>query len=176
MRNTAAKTVFAEGNPQSGLMIVGDAPDADEDLSGRPFVGPAGQLLDKMLAAIGITRENCLLTNLIPWRPPGGRVASDMEIAQCLPFLLRHIELVRPRTLVLMGAIAAQAVLHKKDSIRRLRGHWRHPMLGAAGEVATLTTYHPSFLQNHPSAKREAWADLIALKIALLNRDLQEGE
>ncbi len=121
---TATNLVFADGNPESGLMLVGEGPGAEEDRAGRPFVGPSGQLLDRMLASIGLDRTQCLITNLIPWRPPGNRNPTDSEVLICLPFLLRHIALVRPRRLVLLGALASRAVLGGSAGITRLRGKW----------------------------------------------------
>lgn len=175
LRVTATRLVFADGNPDSGLMIVGDVPGAEEDMEGRPFAGAAGRLLDKMLAGIGLDRGQCLLANLIPWRPPGGRPPNDTEIVQCLPFLLRHIELTRPRRLVLMGTITAQAVLGQKSGIHRLRGRWTDVELpGFSTPIPTLPMLHPNSLPNKPLTKREAWADMITLKLALGNDELTE--
>jgi len=168
LRQTATKLVFADGNPDSGLMLVGEAPGAEEDLAGLPFVGTSGKLLDRMLASIGLDRSQYLITNLIPWRPPGNRPPTDMELAQCLPFLIRHIELTRPRHLVLLGALASQALTGRTDGIRRLRGQWLELNFpGLSQPVPTLPMFHPAYLLRTHAAKREAWSDLISLKLAL---------
>jgi DNA polymerase len=165
---TATHLVFADGNPDAGLMLVGEAPGADEDRAGRPFVGPSGQLLDRMLASAGLDRTQYLITNLIPWRPPGNRNPTDAEVAVCLPFLLRQIVLARPRRLVLLGALAARAVLGTKAGITRLRGSWVQAVIpGMANPVATLPMLHPAYLLRNAGAKRDAWADVLALRRSL---------
>lgn len=170
LQRTATNLVFADGNPDSGLMLIGEAPGAEEDLSGLPFVGASGKLLDRMLASVGLDRSQYLITNLIPWRPPGNRPPTDLEVAQCLPFLIRHIELVRPRHLVLLGALASQALTGKAEGIRKLRGHWTGLTFpGLESPVPTLPMFHPAYLLRSPAAKREAWADMISLKLALQN-------
>lgn len=170
LKRTAKNLVFSDGNPESGLMLVGEGPGAEEDRAGRPFVGPSGQLLDRMLASIGITRETCLITNLIPWRPPGNRNPSDAEVLVSLPFLLRHIALVRPRRLVLLGKLATQAVTGNSAGITRLRGKWLDVAIpGLGGKLPALPMLHPAYLLRSPGAKREAWADL-----RLLRRSIDE--
>ncbi len=168
LRDTATQLVFADGAAQTRLMLVGEAPGAEEDRSGKPFVGPAGQLLDKMLASIGLDRRKLRIVNVVPWRPPGNRTPAESEIAVCLPFLHRHIALVKPEVLVLLGGVAAKAMLppdQGKLGIRRLRGQWRQMEIpGLNAEVACLPTYHPAYLLRTASAKREAWHDLIALR------------
>ncbi len=165
---TATNLVFADGNPDSGLMLVGEGPGAEEDRAGLPFVGPSGKLLDRMLASIGLDRTRFLITNLIPWRPPGNRNPTDAEVAICLPFLMRHIALVRPRRLVLLGAAATQAVTGSKSGIRSVRGSWQNvAILGLENPVPALPMLHPAYLLRSPGAKREAWADLISLRRAL---------
>jgi DNA polymerase len=168
LRATATNLVFADGNPDSGLMLVGEAPGAEEDRAGRPFVGASGQFLDRMLASIGLTRDNYLITNLIPWRPPGNRNPTDTEVLACLPFLLRHIALVRPRHLVLLGALASRAVTGADGGIRKLRGRWVDVSIpGLEKPVPALPMLHPAYLLRTPGAKRDTWADLIALRRAL---------
>jgi uracil-DNA glycosylase len=168
---TATNLVFSDGNPDSGLMFVGEGPGAEEDRAGLPFVGPSGKLLDRMLASIGLDRTRFLITNLIPWRPPGNRNPSDAEVAICLPFLLRHIALVRPRRLVLLGALATQAVTGSKAGIRSLRGSWRNVAIpGLENPLPALPMLHPAYLLRTPGAKREAWADLTLLR-RTLDRD-----
>jgi DNA polymerase len=167
LKDTATQLVFADGVAMTNLIFIGEAPGADEDRIGRPFVGVAGQLLDKMLASIGLDRSKIRIVNVVPWRPPGNRVPTDSEIAVCLPFLRRHIELVAPRCAVLLGAVAAKAFLPGPGAagIRRLRGQWKQlEWPGLAAPIACLPTYHPAYLLRTPSAKRESWHDLIALQ------------
>ena len=168
LKHTATNTVIADGNPAAALMIVGEAPGADEDRIGRPFVGRAGQLLDRMLAAIGLDRTGVLITNVIYWRPPGNRTPTADEIAACLPFVLRHVALVRPKVLVLAGGTAARALLPPGPGITRLRGRWFDLAIpGLVAPVPTLPMFHPSFLLRAPERKREAWRDLLALRARL---------
>jgi DNA polymerase len=162
---TATNLVFSDGNPDSGLMLIGEGPGAEEDRAGRPFVGLSGQFLDRMLASIGLDRTALLITNLIPWRPPGNRNPTDAEVLTCLPFLLRHIALVRPRRLVLLGALATKAVLGETTGIRRLRGKWTQATIpGLDQRIPALPMLHPAYLLRTPSAKREAWADMLLLR------------
>jgi DNA polymerase len=168
LSTTATNLVFADGNPDAGLMLVGEGPGAEEDLSGTPFVGASGQLLDRMLASIGLDRTKYLITNVIPWRPPGNRNPTDQEVAVCLPFLLRHIALLRPQHLVLLGAIAAQSILGGRTGITRLRGRWTKASIpGLETPINTLPMLHPAYLLRNGSAKREMWRDLIALRQAI---------
>lgn len=162
---TATNLVFSDGNPDADLMIVGEGPGAEEDRAGKPFVGPSGQFLDRMLGSIGVDRTQVLITNLIPWRPPGNRNPTDDEILICLPFLLRHIALVRPRHLVLLGALSSRAVLGESTGIRRLRGKIAQSSIpGLADPIPTLPMLHPAYLLRTPAAKRDAWSDLRMLK------------
>jgi uracil-DNA glycosylase family 4 len=168
LKRTATNTVFADGNPDAPVMIIGEAPGADEDRVGRPFVGRAGQLLDRMLAAIGLDRQSVLITNVIYWRPPGNRTPTTGEIASCLPFVLRHVALVNPKILVLCGGTAAGALLPQGQGITRLRGRWFNLEVPGLDEpVPTLAMFHPSFLLRAPERKREAWRDLLALRVRL---------
>jgi DNA polymerase len=175
LKRTATNTVFADGNPAASVMIIGEGPGADEDRIGRPFVGRAGQLLDRMLAAIRLDRESVHITNVVYWRPPGNRTPSTAEIASCLPFVLRHIALVHPKILVLAGGTAANALLPGAQGITRLRGRWFDLEIpGLAEPVPTLPMFHPSFLLRTPERKREAWRDLLALR-ARLDEALYSG-
>ncbi len=168
LSTTATNLVFADGNPEAGLMLVGEGPGAEEDRAGLPFVGPSGQLLDRMLASIGLDRTRYVITNLIPWRPPGNRNPTDSEVLICLPFLLRHIALVRPRHLVLLGAMAARAVLGGSTGITKLRGKWMDANIAELpAPVPTLPMLHPAYLLRNPGAKRDAWADLLLLRRTL---------
>jgi DNA polymerase len=165
---TATNLVFADGNPDAGLMLVGEGPGAEEDRAGKPFVGPSGRLLDRMLASIGLDRTRYLITNVIPWRPPGNRNPTDNEVLTCLPFLLRHIALARPRRLVLLGALATRAVTGSNAGIRRLRGRWIDVTIpGLPAPVPALPMLHPAYLLRTPGAKREAWADMVQLRLGL---------
>jgi uracil-DNA glycosylase family 4 len=168
LKRTATKTVFIDGNPAAPIMFIGEAPGADEDRIGRPFVGRAGQLLDRMLAAIGLDRAAVQITNVIYWRPPGNRKPTTAEIAACMPFVLRHIALAKPQVLVLCGGTAASALLPISDGITRLRGRWFDLAVpGLDAPVPTLPMFHPAFLLRTPERKREAWRDLLALKARL---------
>ncbi len=162
LKRGARNLVFSDGQAGAPVMIVGEAPGRDEDREGRPFVGRAGQLLDRMLAAIKMGRNNeaapVYITNVLPWRPPQNRDPSSEEIAMMRPFVLRHIALANPQALVIMGNISAQALLGKRG-ITRLRGNWTD----VAG-VPALPMFHPAYLLRNPIAKREAWADLLSLK------------
>lgn len=167
LKKGARNFVFADGNPQARVMIIGEAPGRDEDLEGRPFVGRAGQLLDRMFAAIGLARtahhrdEALYITNVMPWRPPSNREPDPDEIAMMLPFLQRHVDLVDPDVIVLMGNTPCAAALGQRG-ILRLRGHWTE----AFGRPAMPMT-HPAYLLRNPAAKREAWADLLEIKARL---------
>ncbi len=166
LRETATNLVFADGDPASGLMLIGEAPGAEEDRLGRPFVGPSGQLLDRMFASIGLKRDEggFYIANILPWRPPGNRTPTDGEVALFVPFVLRHIALVRPRHVVLLGGTAAKALLKSKEGITRLRGKWHPIAVEGLGEVPALATLHPAYLLRTPAAKRDAWADLLLLR------------
>ena len=158
----ARNLVFDDGTPGARVMVIGEAPGRDEDREGRPFVGRAGQLLDRMLAAIDLSRESSVyITNVLPWRPPQNRDPKPDEIAMMQPFLQRHVELAAPDILVVMGNISCQAVLGKKG-ITRLRGNWAE----AFGKPV-LPMFHPAYLLRQPAMKREAWADLLELKARL---------
>ncbi len=168
LKRTATNTVFIDGNPAAPLMIIGEAPGADEDRLGRPFVGRSGQLLDRMLAAIGLDRTMVQITNVIYWRPPGNRKPTTAEIAACLPFVLRHVALARPKVVVLAGGTAAGALLPYSEGITRLRGRWFDLTVpGLDAPVPVLPMFHPSFLLRAPERKRDAWRDLLALKAHL---------
>jgi len=168
LRETATNLVFADGTAESGLMLIGEAPGADEDRLGKPFVGVSGRLLDRMLGSIGLHREaNFYITNILPFRPPGNRTPTDAEIALFMPFVLRHIELARPRQLVLLGGVSAKALLRSKEGITRLRGRWLEVTVGEAQKLPALATLHPAYLLRNPMAKRDAWADLLLLQRSL---------
>ena len=170
LKRTATNTVIGDGNRGAALMIVGEAPGAEEDRQGLPFVGPAGRLLDRMLASIGLDRSAVYITNMLPWRPPGNRSPTAEELAICQPFLERQIELIAPRILVLVGGIAAKALLNRREGITRLRGQWfpfSTPRMG--GTIQATATFHPAYLLRTPSAKREVWRDLLAIEDRMKN-------
>jgi len=168
LKRTATNTVFADGNPAAPIMMIGEAPGADEDRLGKPFVGRSGQLLDRMLAAIGLDRTGVQITNVIYWRPPGNRKPTAAEIASCLPFVFRHIVLSQPKVLVLAGGTAASSLLDMAEGITRLRGRWFDLAIpGLDAKLPTLPMFHPAFLLRSPERKREAWRDLLALKAKL---------
>ncbi|HZH45587.1 MAG TPA: uracil-DNA glycosylase [Roseococcus sp.] len=172
LRDTATNLVFADGLPGAPVMIVGEAPGADEDRLGKPFVGVSGQLMDRMMASIGLTRARDLyVTNILPYRPPGNRTPSDGEVSQFLPFVRRHIALAQPRILVLCGGVSAKGLLQTREGITRLRGKWQKVQISASEVIPGLPTLHPAYLLRNPVAKREAWADLL-----LLRQHLHDGE
>jgi len=166
LRYTAKNLVFADGNPQARLMLVGEAPGRDEDLQGLPFVGRAGQLLDRMLAAIGLDRSSVYIVNTLPWRPPGNRTPTPAEHAVCMPFVERHIELVAPEVLLLLGGVSAKQLLRTDTGITRLRGKWSTYNAGGR-DIPALPTLHPAYLLRQPAQKRLAWRDLQSLKARL---------
>jgi DNA polymerase len=168
LRDTASNLVFAEGDPASDLLLIGEAPGADEDRSGTPFAGAEGAYLDRMLASIGLDRGALLLAPLIPWRPPGDRPPSPAELVLCLPFLHRLIALAGPRRLVLFGSLAARTVLGQAGSRRRPRGAWQETAIpGMSGTLPALPTFSPAALRRNPADRRAAWADLRLLRRTL---------
>ena len=168
LKQTATNLVFADGTPEARVMIVGEAPGADEDRQGKPFVGVSGQLLDRMLSWIGFSRaENVYISNILFWRPPGNRTPTAAEVAACLPFVERHIALKQPDYLILSGGSSAKTLLGKTEGVLKLRGHWfsyQNPEM--ATPVPALVTLHPAYLLRQPAAKRQAWRDLLSFKTA----------
>ncbi len=167
LKQTATNLVFADGNPQARYMIVGEAPGPQEDRQGKPFVGPSGKLLDAMLAAIGLDRETVYITNMLFWRPPGNRTPTAAEIATCLPFTERHIELVAPDYLMLVGGSSAKSLLGRSEGILKLRGRWFHYQSpGMAAPIPALATLHQAYLLRQPAQKRLAWRDFLSFRSA----------
>ncbi len=162
LKKLATNTVFADGNPASRIMFIGEAPGHDEDKAGLPFVGRAGKLLDKMMAAIGLDRTNAYIINVMPWRPPDNRNPDPGEVAMCIPFLRRHIELAQPRIMIMLGAVATRHVLGLNDGIMKLRGRWLEYRIGTE-MTPVLPTLHPAYLLRQPAHKKLAWRDLQAL-------------
>ncbi|MCJ2118211.1 uracil-DNA glycosylase [Methylobacterium sp. J-001] len=163
LRFTAKNLVFADGNPEARVMFLGEAPGADEDRIGKPFMGRSGQLLDKMMAAIGLDRTSAYIGNIVPWRPPGNRNPTPQEVAVCRPFVERQIELVDPEVIVCLGAPATQTLTGTKDGILRTRGRL-FPYKLPTREAKLLATLHPAFLLRQPVQKRLAWRDFRALR------------
>ncbi|MEM1040567.1 MAG: uracil-DNA glycosylase [Pseudomonadota bacterium] len=158
LKFTAKSTVFASGNPRARLMLVGEAPRREEDEQGVPFVGRSGQMLDKILKALGYDRNDVYITNVLPWRPPGNRTPTAAESDICRPFLEKHIALVNPDLLVAVGAAATKTLLSTKEGIVSLRGRWKDVRFGD-NTYALLPTFHPSYLLRSPSQKKYAWHD-----------------
>jgi len=176
LKRTANNTVFADGVAEGRVMLIGEAPGRDEDRIGKPFVGRAGQLLDKMLASIGLDRQkNAYITNVINWRPPDNRDPSPEEAAACLPFLRRHIELARPKVIILLGAVAARHVVGVSDGIMKLRGRWMEYRVGDA-MVPLMPTLHPAYLLRQPAHKKLAWRDLQAVRERMAALNLPETD
>lgn len=167
LKRGARSTVFADGNPAARVMIIGEAPGRDEDIQGKPFVGRAGQLLDRMLGEINLARhagdssQAVYITNVLPWRPPQNRDPEPDEITMLMPFVKRHVELAKPDILVLMGNSSCQAILGRKG-ITRLRGNWTNGL-----NLPVLPMFHPAYLLRNPASKREAWHDLLSLQARL---------
>lgn len=166
LKATAKNLCFYRGAERAPLMIVGEAPGRDEDLAGKPFVGRAGMLLDKMLAAIGIDERNVHITNIVYWRPPGNRTPTPQEALACRPFLERQTELVAPKVVLALGGAAAKQLFDVADGIMRLRGKWREIEIGG-NKIRAMATLHPAYLLRTPAAKGNAWRDLLAVKAAL---------
>lgn len=166
LKATAKNTCFKRGSDKARIMFIGEGPGRDEDLQGKPFVGRAGKLLDKMLAAIGLCEDDVYITNIVYWRPPGNRTPTSQEVEACLPFLNRQAELLDPDFIVLIGGPASHHLLGTKEGIMRLRGKWKECELGGKTRRA-LPILHPAYLLRTPAAKRQAWRDMLALKAEL---------
>ena len=168
LKATAMNLVFADGNPKSPIMFIGEAPGEEEDRQGKPFVGVSGQLFNQMLQAGGLSREDIYISNVLFWRPPGNRTPTDAEIASCIPFVERHIALINPKILVLLGGVATKTLLRTKDGITKVRGRWTtytsHTEDGAEKAIPCLPIYHPAYLLRQASTKRQAWNDIVLLK------------
>lgn len=155
--------VFGEGDPCARLMFIGEAPGAEEDKTGRPFVGRAGQLLDKMIVAMGLTRESVYICNILKTRPPNNATPTMAEMELCLPYLLEQVSIVRPEAIVTLGKAATQAVLNSSEAMGRMRGRWHEsPPLSQGGSIPVMPTYHPAFLlrQHTPENRAKVWSDL----------------
>lgn len=176
LKKTATNMVFCDGNPRAPVMLVGEAPGADEDRQGKPFVGVSGQLLDKILACIGLSRKEedpaqaIYISNILNWRPPGNRTPSPGEVEASLPFIERHIQIIQPKILILCGGVSAKALLGRGDSISRMRTVWHNylpqtpELREGAKPIPAIATYHPAYLLRTPSQKRAVWADMLKIQ------------
>tara|TARA_B100001029_G_scaffold119613_1_gene99292 strand:- start:725 stop:1477 length:753 start_codon:yes stop_codon:yes gene_type:complete len=160
---SSTNMVFSDGNPKSNIMLIGEAPGHDEDIQGKPFVGRSGKLLDKMLEAIELNREKVYIANIIPWRPPNNRRPTEEEIEICLPFIKKHIKLINPKVIMLLGSTATSALLKNAEGITKIRGKWVELNLDSVS-IPTLPTFHPAFLLRQPAQKKYVWEDLKSLK------------
>ncbi|AMS43580.1 MULTISPECIES: uracil-DNA glycosylase [Aminobacter] len=167
LKATAKSMVFADGNPEADLMLVGEAPGRDEDLEGLPFVGRSGQLLDRILAAIGLDRTSAYIANVIPWRPPGNRTPTPHETEICRPFVERQIALARPKVLVTLGGPSAKLLVGSQDGILRLRGSWKNHVTADGTVIPVMPTLHPAYLLRNPAHKKLAWRDFLEVKAKL---------
>lgn len=167
LKATAKSMVFADGSPEAELMLVGEAPGRDEDLEGLPFVGRSGQLLDRILAAIGVERKSAFVTNVIPWRPPGNRTPTPHETEICRPFIERQIALVKPKVLVTLGGPSAKLLVGSTDGILRLRGNWKSHTTADGTVIPVMPTLHPAYLLRNPAHKKLAWRDFLEVKAKL---------
>lgn len=166
LKRRATQLCFADGNPEAEIMLVGEGPGEQEDLVGKPFVGRAGQLLDRMLATIGLDRSKVYIANMVPWRPPGNRDPSPEELALCAPFLVRQVELVAPKYLLTLGNVPTKALFQTNNGVTRIRGQWKELEIGTH-RVRSLATLHPAYLLRTPSAKALAWKDMLSLRAAI---------
>lgn len=167
----ATQLVFADGNPEAEIMLIGEAPGAEEDRQGKPFVGKSGQLLDRMLGAIGLDRTKVYIVNTVPWRPPGNRTPTPEEMALCLPFLHRQVELVAPKLVMTLGGPAMQTVFSTTNGIIKMRGKWSEVAIGNH-TVDAIPTLHPAYLLRNPAAKQQAWRDMLSLKLKMVELGL----
>ena len=163
LKKSATNIVFSDGNPDSKIMIIGEGPGANEDKAGLPFVGLAGQLLDKMLKAINLDRGNVYISNVVNYRPPSNRKPTDEEIERYLPFLIKHIEIINPKILLLLGSTALNAIIGDKDVISKVRGKWFDKKIGIC-KTNVIASFHPAFLMRQPEQKKLAWIDLKMIK------------
>ena len=159
LKKKATNIVFSDGNPKSKIMLIGEAPGANEDQEGLPFVGRAGQLLDKMLSAIDLDRNKVYISNIINYRPPDNRRPTDEEIKRYLPFITKHIEIINPKILVLLGSTAMNALIGNEIVISKMRGRWIEKKFGSC-KTSVIITFHPAFLMRQPAQKKMAWIDL----------------
>lgn len=168
LKETAINTVFSDGNPNADVMLIGEAPGADEDIQGLPFVGQSGQLLNKIFQAIGLSRDKLYISNILPWRPAGNRTPTNDEIAICQPFIEQHIHLVKPKLLVFLGGVSAKTLLKTTEGITRLRGQFHEYKTPQGETIPCFATYHPAYLMRSPGQKAQVWHDMLKIKLRLL--------
>ena len=168
LKSSATNIVFSDGNPKSKIMLVGEAPGSNEDQEGLPFVGRAGALLDKMLASINLNRKNVYISNIINYRPPENRRPTDEEVNRYIPFIKKHIEIINPKILVLLGSTAMNALIGNDIVISKARGKWIDKEFGSC-KTSVIITFHPAFLMRQPAQKKMAWIDLKMIRDKMLN-------
>ena len=171
LKKNAKNIVFSDGNPKSNIMLIGEAPGANEDEEGLPFVGRAGQLLDRMLAAIDLNRKKVYISNIINYRPPNNRRPTEVEIKRYLPFITKHIEIISPKILVLLGSTAMNAIIGDKVVISKMRGKWIQKNFGKC-QTSVIITFHPSFLLRQPAQKKMSWIDLKMIREKIQNQNI----
>lgn len=175
VKKTASNMVFADGNPKAKVMLIGEAPGADEDIQGKPFVGMSGQLLDKILACIDLDRnadapeKSVYISNILNWRPPGNRTPTASEMSISLPFIQKHIELIQPEILIFCGGVAAKTLLQSSDTISKLRGKFHDYQISDNKTIPAMATYHPAYLLRTPAQKKAVWADMLMFQEKLKN-------
>jgi uracil-DNA glycosylase len=167
LKDTALNTVFADGSSYAKVMLIGEAPGADEDAQGLPFVGQSGQLLNKVFASVGLRRDQLYIANIVPWRPPGNRTPTTEEIAACQPFIEQHITLVKPKLLVFLGGVAAKTLLKTNSGITSLRGQFHNFITLDGSVISCLATYHPAYLMRSPGQKAQVWHDVLRINLKL---------
>ena len=172
LKESASNLVFSDGNPDSKVMIIGEGPGANEDKEGLPFVGRAGQLLDKMLDAINLNRSNVYITNVVNYRPPENRKPTDQEVKRYLPFLKKHISIIRPKIILLLGSTAMNAILENSDVISKMRGKW-HEIIIEKSKIFTIVSFHPAYLLRQPDQKKFSWEDLKKIRDKIKNLDIK---
>jgi DNA polymerase len=181
LKKTASHMVFSDGNAKADVMIIGEAPAAEEDIQGKPFVGESGQLLNKIIACIGLDRQNgqadksVYMTNILNWRPPGNRTPTQAEIDVSLPFIERHIALIKPKAIIMLGGVAAKGLLRRSESISKLRGGFHDYQVpeslaneGVGTPISAIVTYHPAYLLRTPAQKKAVWDDMLMLQAKLV--------
>lgn len=170
LQRTATNMVFGDGNPEADIMFIGEAPGADEDAKGLPFVGQSGKLLTKAIEALGLKRSDVYITNIIPWRPLGNRTPTNNEIELFRPYLIRHIQIVNPRVIVCLGSSASKAILQTNYGISKLRGRWISGVETIGLNIKIIATFHPAYLLRSPSQKKEFWRDLLRVADKIVDR------
>ncbi len=171
LKNNATNMVFSDGNPKSKIMLIGEAPGSNEDQEGLPFVGRAGVLLDKMLASINLDRKSVYISNVVNYRPPENRRPTEEEINRYLPFLKKHIQIINPKILILLGSSAMSAILGNEDVISKVRGKWIERNFGKS-KISVIVTFHPAFLMRQPAQKKMAWIDLKMIRDKKTNQKI----